>query len=248
MTSTSESGHQKNVANFDELISFATGYGSTYKPTKTSLSIDALKALSEQAKAAHIAVVSAEAALKSAVAAREAAFLPLSKLSTRILNSIKASDTTQQVDENVRTVVRKIQGVRASAKKTDQQKEALAEHGKKVVEISSSQMGFDSRLDNLFKLIQLLLSIPEYNPNEEELKIAYLNTLMEDLKLKNAAVIEKTIPLSNARISRNNILYKDDTGLCDMAMNVKTYLKSLFGPTSLEYKQISSLSFKKIKL
>ena len=57
MTSTSESGHQKNVANFDELISFATGYGSTYKPTKTSLSIDALKALSEQAKAAHIAVV-----------------------------------------------------------------------------------------------------------------------------------------------------------------------------------------------
>ena len=109
-------------------------------------------------------------------------------------------------------------------------------------------MGFDSRLDNLFKLIQLLLSIPEYNPNEEELKIAYLNTLMEDLKLKNAAVIEKTIPLSNARISRNNILYKDDTGLCDMAMNVKTYLKSLFGPTSLEYKQISSLSFKKIKL
>ena len=233
MTSTSESGHQKNVANFDELISFATGYGSTYKPTKTSLSIDALKALSEQAKAAHIAVVSADAALKSAVAAREAAFLPLSKLSTRILNSIMASQ---------------IQGVRASAKKTDQQKEALAEHGKKVVEISSSQMGFDSRLDNLFKLIQLLLSIPEYNPNEEELKIAYLNTLMEDLKLKNAAVIEKTIPLSNARISRNNILYKDDTGLCDMAMNVKTYLKSLFGPTSLEYKQISSLSFKKIKL
>ena len=248
MSSTSETGHAKNVANLDDLISFVTGYAAAYNPSKTSIKLAALQTLSTNAKAAINTVNTVEPAYKNAVAAREAGFKPLSKLITRVMNALKATDTTEQVDESAKTLVRKIQGVRATAKKTDQQKEALAEHGKKVVEISSSQMGFDSRLDNLFKLIQLLLSIPEYNPNEEELKIAYLNTLMEDLKLKNAAVIEKTIPLSNARISRNNILYKDDTGLCDMAMNVKTYLKSLFGPTSLEYKQISSLSFKKIKL
>ena len=243
MTSTSETGHQKNVANFDELISFATGYGTSYNPSKASIKIDALKTLSAQAKAAINAVSAAEPAYKSAVAAREVAFEPLSKLTTRVMNSIKSTDTTEQVDENARTLVRKIQGVRATAKKTEEEIKALAEQGKEVVEISTSQMSFDSRLDNFFKLIQLLSSVPEYSPNETELKIEHLNTILDDLKAKNTAVVETTTPLSNARISRNDILYRNDVGLCDVAMDVKTYIKSVFGATSPQYKQVSKIKF-----
>ena len=184
-----------------------------------------------------------EPAYKSAVAAREVVFIPLSKLTTRIMNSIKATDTTVQVDENARTLVRKIQGVRATAKKTEDEKKALAEKGKEVVEISTSQMSYDSRLDNFFKLIQLLSSVPEYNPNEKELKIEHLNTILDDLKAKNAAVVESYIPLSNARISRNNLLYKENTGLYDVALDVKNYIKSVFGATSPQYKQVSKIKF-----
>ena len=152
------------------------------------------------------------------------------------------------MNENARTLVRKIQGIRATPKKTDEEKKALAEQGKESIEISTSQMSYDSRLDNLFKLIQLLSSIPEYNPNEKELKLEHLSTLMEELKAKNAAVVEKTTPLSNARISRNSILYMNDTGLYDVAMDVKTYIKSVFGATSPQYKQVSKLAFKKVKV
>ena len=228
MASTSETGHAKNVANFDELISFVTGYRETYNPSKATIKLDALKALSDHAKTSINAVSSMEPAYKSAVAAREVVFIPLSKLTTRIMNSIKATDTTVQVDENARTLVRKIQGVRATAKKTEDEKKALAEKGKEVVEISTSQMSYDSRLDNFFKLIQLLSSVPEYNPNETELKIEHLNTILDDLKAKNAAVVESYIPLSNARISRNNLLYKENTGLYDVALDVKNYIKSVF--------------------
>jgi len=38
----SETGHAKNVANFEDLISFATGYGATYNPSKNSLKIQQL--------------------------------------------------------------------------------------------------------------------------------------------------------------------------------------------------------------
>ena len=248
MASTSETGHLKNVANFDQLISFASGYGEAYNPSKSNLKLDALKALSAQAKESINAVSSTEPAYKSAVAAREVAFEPLSKLTTRVMNSIKATDTAVQVNENARTLVRKIQGIRATPKKTDEEKKALAEQGKESIEISTSQMSYDSRLDNLFKLIQLLSSIPEYNPNEKELKLEHLSTLMEELKAKNAAVVEKTTPLSNARISRNSILYMNDTGLYDVAMDVKTYIKSVFGATSPQYKQVSKLAFKKVKV
>ena len=243
MASTSETGHAKNVANFDELISFVTGYRETYNPSKATIKLDALKALSDHAKTSINAVSSMEPAYKSAVAAREVVFIPLSKLTTRIMNSIKATDTTVQVDENARTLVRKIQGVRATAKKTEDEKKALAEKGKEVVEISTSQMSYDSRLDNFFKLIQLLSSVPEYNPNETELKIEHLNTILDDLKAKNAAVVESYIPLSNARISRNNLLYKENTGLYDVALDVKNYIKSVFGATSPQYKQVSKIKF-----
>ncbi len=34
MVSTSEIGHAKNVANFQDLREFVTGYGATYNPSK----------------------------------------------------------------------------------------------------------------------------------------------------------------------------------------------------------------------
>ena len=45
MASTSETGHAKNVANFQELIAFVTGYGATYNPNKNALKLPQLNAL-----------------------------------------------------------------------------------------------------------------------------------------------------------------------------------------------------------
>ncbi len=89
-----------------------------------------------------------------------------------------------------------------------------------------------------------LLTVEQLTAAEFE----YLLDLADDLKAKNAAVVEATIPVSNARVSRNEILYKENTGLCDVAMDVKTYIKSVFGATSPQYKQISKLEFKKVKV
>ena len=74
MASTSETGHAKNVANLDELISFVGGYGVVYNPSKPAIKLPALQALSTAAKAAIGAVNSANPAYSNAVAAREVAF------------------------------------------------------------------------------------------------------------------------------------------------------------------------------
>jgi hypothetical protein len=182
-------------------------------------------------------------AYSNAVAAREAAFAPLSKMVTRALNALKATDTTDQVDESAKTLARKIQGKRATAKKTEAEKNADAVAGKVTVEISSSQMSYDSRLDNLDKFIKLLASVSLYAPNEEDLKVTSLTALYNDLKTKNIAVVNSAVPLNNARISRNEILYKENTGLVDIASDTKTYIKSVFGATSPQFKQVSKLQF-----
>lgn len=243
MASTTETGHAKNVANLDELISFATGYKKDYNPSKPTIKLEALKSLSGSAKNAIAAVNAALPAFSNAVAAREAAFAPLSKLVTRVLNALKATDTTIQVYESARTLVRKIQGRRATAKKSPDEIKALSADGKEAVEISSSQMSYNSRLDNFDKLIKLLGSVSLYAPNEEDLKITSLTALHNDLNAKNIAVVNAAVPLSNARISRNNVLYKANTGLVDIAADTKTYIKSLYGATSPQFKQVSKLEF-----
>ncbi len=244
MASTSETGHSKNVVNMDSLASFTLGYGPAYNPTKISLKTDALLGISSTAKKAIADVNLALPIYSNAVAERDVAFTPLSKLATRVLNALKATDASSPMIDNAKTLVRKIQGVRATPKKTPDQKKVLEEAGKEVVEISTSQMSFNSRMESFDKLINLLNTIPFYGPNESELTIESLTALSNRLKEKNSAVIAAVIPLSNARLARNNVLYKTDTGLVDMAMDAKFYIKSLFGATSPEYKQVSKLEFR----
>jgi len=248
MTKISETGHAKNVANFDALISAVNGLGAVYNPSKQSITPGALATLYREATGALSLVNRCLGSYDLAVAAREEAFLPLSKQATRILNALRASDTSQQVDDTAKSLVLKLQGRRATPKKTKEEKEALKTEGIEAKEISSSQMSFDNRMDSLDKLIQLLSGIPQYAPNEEDLKVSALVVFYQNLKAANTTAVNATVNLNNARITRNEVLYKAGTGLIDTAFAVKAYIKSVFNATSPQYKQISGLAFKTAKL
>lgn len=65
MASTSETGHAKNVANLDDLISFVTGYGTTYNPSKSIIKLTTLQTLYNDLKAKNTAVVTATTPLSN---------------------------------------------------------------------------------------------------------------------------------------------------------------------------------------
>jgi hypothetical protein len=247
MANQTETGHAKNVANFGTLITVVNGFGDVYNPSKQSIVLTALSVLVESAKNVMRVVNSALGQSDIATAAREVAFEPLSKLTTRILNAVRSSDTSEQIGDAAQSLVRKIQGKRATAKKTKEEKAALLAEGTVVKEVSSSQMSFDNRLDSFDKLIQLLDSIPQYSPNEVELQVGTLTDYYNTLSASNAAAAGANTNLSNARLARNEMLYKPGTGLVDTSLSVKTYIKSLFGATSPQYKQVSGLAFKSEK-
>ena len=251
MASTSETGHAKNLANFDALTTNVSNFGAIFNPSKAAIKVTALQTYATSCHNSLTGVNTAIAAYGNAVAAREIAYNPVSKLVTRIINALKATDVPEQVIENAKTFARKIQGSRASAKI----KANLASDPNASIEaipaeprqISASQMSYDSRLDNLEKLIKVLASNPLYAPNENDLKVETLTALYNNLLAKNTAVIAATVPLSNARIARNQILYNPQTGLVDIALETKTYVKSVFGATSPQYKQIAAIEFKNRK-
>lgn len=247
MASTSESGHNKNAINFDTLIFICTSLGTSYNPAKTSLKIPALQTQATATKNSLTAVNTLTSTYKNAVSARINAFKAFDKLITRINNALKASDTNKQLEETAQTIIRKLQGRRATPRKTEEEKKTAMDAGIEINEISSSQMSYDNRLDNFDKLIKLLSSIPQYVPNEADLKTTSLIALYNDLKAKNLSVVNSNVSLSNARITRNEIMYKENSGLVNISIDIKTYIKSVFGATSPQYKQVSNLKFVKLK-
>ncbi|PIV58714.1 MAG: hypothetical protein COS14_08125 [Bacteroidetes bacterium CG02_land_8_20_14_3_00_31_25] len=249
-----EGGHAKNVANFEKLISVCTGYGAPYNPSKTSLKLPGLNTLLTSALTSMANVKDKFNAWSAAVDAREILFAPpsFSKFITRILNALESSEVTEQKVADAKTITRKLTGKRATpkTKKTldssttvpATETSLVAEHD----EISSSQMSYDNRLDNFAKLINLLATETGYAPNEADLKVTALNTILASIKTKNTAVINAKTSLDNARINRNKILYFVPTSIYNTQLDAKKYVKSLFGATSPEYKLISKIKFIKL--
>lgn len=247
MATRSEIGHAKNVANFDVLIAFVLSYVAVFKPSKSSIQIPSLQNVSQNAKNAMKVVYDAFSVKSAAIAARKVAFAPFSKLITRIINSLESTDTSSVVDDQARTIVRKLQGTRATPKKTEEEKKVLEAEGKEVNEKSNAQLGFDDRIANFDKLISLLAAIPLYVPNEPELQVAGLTAHYNDLKELNDAQVNTKRTYDNAMLLRHEIFYQDITGLVDLALDTKSYIRSLFGASSPQYKQISKLRFTVIK-
>ena len=82
---------------------------------------------------------------------------------------------------------------------------------------------------------------------ENFLQLPLVNIWLEDFRnllAKNNAVATEYTAISNARIARDKGLYSDKTGLVPIALEVKDYIKSVFGATSPEYKQVSGIKFK----
>jgi hypothetical protein len=254
MASTSETGHPINVANFEDLISRCIGYGISYQPTKAVLQIPALQALRTTAQGNLTAVNSAIVILINSINARQIAFDPIKPLSTRIVNALDATDASDELVKDAQTINRKIQGKRKGETKppTTDPVPPVPPTGTDPVpppvpptdkQISVSQQSYDSLLENFNKLILLIASEPSYTPNEPDLQVASLNALALTLAAQNTVVIGATTALSNARIARNHTLYDEKTGLYDIAQEVKKYVKSVFGASSEEYKQIRKIKF-----
>ena len=238
MASTSETGHAKNVDNLGLLISNIASYGDRYKPTNPSILLEALKKMEADGRAAVLAVNDAMPIYSRATIERDNAFAPLGQLVTRSLNSLRASSSSEQTDEAASAIVRKIRGNRTTAK-------TAAATDVKVATVSTSQQSYDSVIDNYERYIQYIAATPEYAPNEEDIKLPVLKALAVDLRAKNTACNNAKVAIDNARMTRNRVLYTPLTGLVDVALDAKTYIKSLFGSTSPEYKQVAKIDFTK---
>jgi hypothetical protein len=234
MSSTSEKGHAKNIANFKLLITQAEGVGVIYNPSNPDLATEALGALYDTNFFNQGTVNTATPPYSNAVNAREIIFKPLNRLVTKLRRVYKSTAGVTPVQlENFMTIARKIKGDRKVEIPRDD-----TEHHHSV-----AQLSYDQRTNSVDQLIALLTSTPGYNPNEVEYKIVTLTAMYNNMLVKTEAVNQTFVPLNNARTLRDNTMYLSPNNLVDTAYKAKDYLFTILDTDSAQYKSISKIRF-----
>ena len=238
MSSTSEKGHAKNVANLNTLITYLTSLQPDYNPTKAALAVANLQTLYTGCSTAMDNIKAALPPYSAAVDAQELAFKPLSKLITRVLNSYATVVDDKQELQTAISLKNKITGTGPKPKKPENPTEDS---------VSQSKLSYDNRIDNLFALIKVLENNSNYKPNETDLQTGSLTTIAKNLKAKTQAVDVELTKVLLAKQQRNKLLYTPKTGLIDLVKDIKTYIISVYGTNSPQIRFINKLQFAQVK-
>ena len=236
MPSSSEVGHAKNVANLQKLTEQVNVY-TLYNPPVDNLKIANLQTLYTDASTKLNEVEDKRNANKNAITLRQSAFENLKPTATKIINHLAILGLPQGTIDQAKSLNRLIQG--------GQKKETapIVEGKEPAKTVSTSRQSYTQQAENFGILLQLLGTISAYNPNEDDLKLANLNTYKESLMSATQSVDQTEAELNNKLIERDQILYADGTGLYTIAQNVKKYVKSIYGATSPEYTNVSGIEF-----
>ena len=163
MPSTSEVGHAKNVANLQKLTEQVTVY-TLYNPPVDNLKVTNLQTLYTTASAKLNEVEDKRNANKNAITVRQSAFENLKSTATKIINHLEILGLPSGTIDQAKSLNRVIQGG---------QKKAVTppEQGKEETKtVSTSRQSYTQMAENFGILLQLLGTIPTYNPNEDDFK------------------------------------------------------------------------------
>ncbi|GHN02784.1 hypothetical protein WSM22_42730 [Cytophagales bacterium WSM2-2] len=242
MTTNDETGNAKTVATFEVLTGNCAKLGTAYDPKKNSLKLTTLNALLVLAYAVLQKVKDGLTVFQMATNIRMVTFGDVRKLATKVINALEATDAPKQTIKNARSSYYKIQGRRVNPVE-----EPVAVEGQPAPEPaktrSVSQQSYDNLVEHFAQLVTTVAAEPSYDPNEAELKVPYLKGIVLNMRNKNTDVINASLELRSVRVERDKLLYAKEIGLVPIALSVKKYINSVFGPTSIQYKDVKGLRF-----
>jgi len=236
MASTSETGHAVNFENLEDLIQVCTGFGDEYNPTNALIIIAAMTQKHTDTDNVLDEVSKAQGPFIDRTNDNQEVFAGMKKLTTRVVNSFKThEETTDRQFDDAMTYVRKIRGQRVARINPED-----------TNSISVSQQSYDQLYNHFRDFVNYIKSHAFYAPNEAVLQSAAITAYLADMRVKNKAVTTAAVPLNKALKKRDKIMYAEKTGLVDVALESKDYVKSAFegGAKSPEYALVKGISFK----
>ncbi|HBL78955.1 hypothetical protein [Aequorivita vladivostokensis] len=238
MSSKSEVGHNKNVANYKAAYTILEEMGSLYNPTNTQILLTNLEPLRTTLTGQIDQLDASLAEYRADVADRKNAIALMDKKATKINQYFHSLDVPENEKQNIAAQVKLIRG--DSKKKTTPPPNEEEEN-----HISTSRQSFDNKVANFNTLIAQLEQFSEYAPNEDEIKLPTLRSYTEALETLNERVHVSGDGLITARAARNNSLYYGTPNVLALIKNIKAYVRSLGLAGEPYYKALVRLKFSK---
>jgi hypothetical protein len=240
-------GIDQNVTNVSSLITRIGLFPNGYNPSRNEFTIPFLVQLKIGGEAVIASANAAKNVLQKMIALRISEFTGFGSLITRSVGALRISGALPKVIEQGEAIVREIRGERASNKHTEEEIAAAKEKGEDLKNNTQHNADFDSKVKNLGNYVTFLRTVDEYRPNEPDLTVDALAAKYQSLKTANDNCSTAESTEKAVRLVRDNYMNDENTGLVDIALGVKSYVKSAYGATSAQYKSISDLLFVKIK-
>lgn len=243
----SESGDQKVLGNFRKLIDFVSA-DPNYNPANPKIGKPALETLYTSGQGATTNKNAKEAPYKVSVNTRQTKFAEAPTRAGSAIRMAKASGASKPILDDLNTYGRKLSGQsKSKAPKIDPNapNAPAGEDGTAKGTHSTSQRSYDSQIGHIENIVALLSNIPSYNPNEDELKITSLQAFVTELRAVNDDVNTNFVPFSQARSTRDEVLYTSEDSVVNIALLVKAYVSAAFGTQSALYKSIKGLKFER---
>ena len=240
MASNSETGHGINLKNAKLVIDTCANFGLDYQPSNTLLTLANASSQWMSGVALHEIVGTTVQTIRVPIDQREAIFDAAVRLAVRTVDFYASTAAMPASKKDVRALLRKLTG-------SNVRKPKDANGVSDPNWVSNSQQSYMKKQETFSLIVNYYSSDANYAPNETDMQLANLQNVNNDLQAQNENMGVLLAPAISARIDRNHLLYDEGTGLVDVMLAIKKYVRALYGATSPEYKSISGIKFKKIK-
>lgn len=242
MANTKESGHRKNVAQFEGLVGFVKSLGTTYESGNSELELTNIEALLESSRTALNDWYSAESNYAITASEKQDLHRGVPKMITRIMNQIRASKVSKVILDDATLIARSFQPARPKQKELSAGAAMSTEHPVTTSTRSRGNTSYNKVMENVSRMIALVEDIPTYTPKNTELTLVGLQSWLDELKAAETKSMQAQIELNHARMERDRLLYSEN-GLVVNARKVKQQLRATFGYNSPVSKKVTPYRF-----
>jgi hypothetical protein len=244
MASIIESGHKRNVLSFFELVSYCEDLKDTYQPIDNNIQLSILKEKLAETLGVSDTVQSLKNTYDLALHERFKTFLPVKIFLNNIVNKLRVENASLYTIAHVKSAIRnsKREKILFSENATGLNIEVRKIEATGA--IRGTQFKFDC-IEKCFGEVLNLLKMENLEGQSElrNLDISFWLIKAEQIKITNAAVLEAADNLCKAMAVRDILLYTPKTGLCDIAFEVKEYIKIILNDERKKLKAINRMPF-----
>jgi hypothetical protein len=188
-------------------------------------------------------VSAAKTELENATNKREVTYIGLKQLVSRIVFELRSANVLPQTLADALNAVRKIRG--EGLKDRPPVSTTAPEVGAVVTRGRSYGSDYSSIVYHFEKLIQTLAAEPRYQPGLTDLQVSSLQTVLNELREINAAVLSAFVTWGKARRDRNELLYSSENSLLVTGRSVRQQVRATFGYRSDATRAIHQIRFTK---